>query len=416
MKKIFLIALSLVFASSLFSSEDLALARARAELEKISSQYAEFEKQKAKQTATFSARTKSDIEKIKKLDFAITEEKLKSNELSSSSATLSFLNNQFDSLSYSRAKLSSAFGFELRDVASFNALAEEIETLLPKINQALQDPLAFPVSAELTDVKGKKVSGKIYRVGAFEYFVGDGRAGFVWDKSRLYGESYAKDIREFILGKTNLLPADFSDGVLMRSELSKLSMLEEIHAGGVWMIPILFLGVLSIYVVIRKSFSLLRIGRLNKTKLTRVLNEEEKSKATSYASFLGKPYSVLATRILNLPFSNPKNIEEASFTFISELEERLCAGLSVLSVSASVAPLLGLLGTVTGIIKTFGDLSFDGAREAQSISAGISEALITTEYGLIVAIPAFVFHAIFSRRAKSILADVETLATSFINK
>ena len=89
--------------------------------------------------------------------------------------------------------------------------------------------------------------------------------------------------------------------------------------------------------------------------------------------------------------------------------------LSVLSVTAAVSPLFGLLGTVTGIIKTFGDLSFHGAGEAQFISAGISEALITTEYGLVVAIPAFIAHAILSRRAKSVLADMEKLASGFVS-
>ena len=95
--------------------------------------------------------------------------------------------------------------------------------------------------------------------------------------------------------------------------------------------------------------------------------------------------------------------------------EKLFSGLSVLSVSAAVAPLLGLLGTVTGIIKTFGDLSFSGAGQAEFISAGISEALITTEYGLVVAIPAYVAHAIFSRRAKSVLSDMEKIASSYLS-
>lgn len=82
-------------------------------------------------------------------------------------------------------------------------------------------------------------------------------------------------------------------------------------------------------------------------------------------------------------------------------------------MTAAVAPLFGLLGTVTGIIKTFGDLSFRGSAQAQLISEGISEALITTEYGLIVAIPAFVAHALFSRRAKAVLSDMEKWLQAF---
>ena len=94
-------------------------------------------------------------------------------------------------------------------------------------------------------------------------------------------------------------------------------------------------------------------------------------------------------------------------------EGRLFSGLSVLSVAAAVAPLFGLLGTVTGIIKTFSDLAERGAERAQFISAGIGEALITTEYGLIVAIPAFVLHAVLSRRARGVVADMEKIAADF---
>lgn len=68
---------------------------------------------------------------------------------------------------------------------------------------------------------------------------------------------------------------------------------------------------------------------------------------------------------------------------------------------------------MTGIIKTFADLSTMSSEQAQFVSAGISEALITTEYGLVVAIPAFVAHAILSRRAKGVLSDMEKLASSF---
>ena len=60
-------------------------------------------------------------------------------------------------------------------------------------------------------------------------------------------------------------------------------------------------------------------------------------------------------------------------------------------------------------------LQFGNAGQAQFISAGISEALITTEYGLVVAIPAYVAHAVFSRRAKSVLSDMEKLASSYLS-
>ncbi len=82
---------------------------------------------------------------------------------------------------------------------------------------------------------------------------------------------------------------------------------------------------------------------------------------------------------------------------------------------AAVAPLLGLLGTVTGIIKTFDLMQVFGAGDPKPLISGISEALITTELGLILAIPAMIIHAFLSRKAAGILAHLEKLSVAFIN-
>ena len=106
--------------------------------------------------------------------------------------------------------------------------------------------------------------------------------------------------------------------------------------------------------------------------------------------------------------------------FLTMSNEPACTRVSsskvVAAVSAAISPLLGLLGTVTGIIKTFGDLSVYGAGNPQLMSGGISEALITTEFGLMVAIPSFVLHAVLSRRGKAILSDMEKAASEYISK
>ena len=94
--------------------------------------------------------------------------------------------------------------------------------------------------------------------------------------------------------------------------------------------------------------------------------------------------------------------------------EKLYYGLGFLSVTAAVSPLLGLLGTVTGIIKTFAGLTAYGASSAGLMSEGIGEALITTEFGLIVAIPSLVAHAVLNRRAKAVLSDMEKTAASYL--
>jgi biopolymer transport protein ExbB len=76
--------------------------------------------------------------------------------------------------------------------------------------------------------------------------------------------------------------------------------------------------------------------------------------------------------------------------------------LSTISIFASISPLLGLLGTVVGMIGTFNVISVFGTGNAKLLSGGISEALITTELGLIIAVPLLLFHSILSAKVNRI--------------
>jgi biopolymer transport protein ExbB len=100
---------------------------------------------------------------------------------------------------------------------------------------------------------------------------------------------------------------------------------------------------------------------------------------------------------------------------ILETRPKLNRLLPIIATTAAVAPLLGLLGTVTGMINTFNLITLFGTGDARVLSSGISEALVTTEFGLIVAIPSLIVHAILSRRIKTILGDMEKYALIFSN-
>ena len=284
--------------------------------------------------------------------------------------------------------------------------------------EKLFNPLApAPFSAKLPGSR-EKIAGKMFRVGAFEYFVSPTRAGFLDSSGVLYGEKFAPEIRAFFAGESNVLPADVSGGAIFAADRNARDIFEEISLGGIWMYPILFLGFLSAAVFAYKLAYFARVRRAPEGIARRVkelLARSDEDGALEAARSAGYPYSRLLLDLARSRGLPRAALEEVSYEAMLEAGERLFSGLSVLSVSAAVAPLLGLLGTVTGIIKTFGDLSFSGAGQAQFISAGISEALITTEYGLVVAIPAYVAHAVFSRRAKSVLSDMEKLASSYLS-
>ena len=96
-------------------------------------------------------------------------------------------------------------------------------------------------------------------------------------------------------------------------------------------------------------------------------------------------------------------IEDAGRHEIAQVEKYL----NILSTIASVTPLLGLLGTVTGMIKVFRVIAMGGLGQADQLAGGISEALIATAAGLFVAIPTLVFYNIFAEWADRLILKME---------
>ena len=91
-------------------------------------------------------------------------------------------------------------------------------------------------------------------------------------------------------------------------------------------------------------------------------------------------------------------------------------GLVVLETVASVSPLLGLLGTVLGMIKVFQEISEVGVGQGNLLAGGIAEAIFTTAAGLFIAIPALVFYNTFSSKAESLILEIESYANTLLKK
>lgn len=105
------------------------------------------------------------------------------------------------------------------------------------------------------------------------------------------------------------------------------------------------------------------------------------------------------------------SIEEAANQVIHEMERYLGA----LGTIAAIAPLLGLLGTVFGMIKVFTEIMLEGTGNAGVLAGGISEALITTAAGLVVAIPAMIAHRFFQRRVDTLVVTMEQEAIKLVD-
>lgn len=227
----------------------------------------------------------------------------------------------------------------------------------------------------------------------------------------------AEQTRALLRGGTGLLPFDASLGNARKIEATKETLWEHIQKGGAVIWPILGMAALiltfSLFKWLRLSFVRLPTRRTIDALLAAVRAGTESDVAARLATLRGP-----AARMLNAGWSRrgaSKDVmEEAMFAEMLEMRFAFNRGLPFIAVGAACAPLMGLLGTVTGIIATFKLITVFGSGDVKMLSAGISEALITTEFGLIVAIPSLLFHAFLSRKARAITEQLEQLAISFI--
>ncbi|MGE5154596.1 MAG: MotA/TolQ/ExbB proton channel family protein [Bdellovibrio bacteriovorus] len=194
-------------------------------------------------------------------------------------------------------------------------------------------------------------------------------------------------------------------------------MLELMQAGGWLMWPILACSVIATAIVIERALTLRR-GRIMPDNLvTRIWQlyrqgqlTEERIEEIREASPLGR---MLAAGLINRNHSREvmkEAIGDAGRHVIAQLERYL----NTLGTIASVAPLLGLLGTVFGMIDIFGVIMNAGTGNAAVLAGGISKALITTAAGLSVAIPTLMFHRFFDSKVGKLAIDMEEQALRLV--
>jgi len=211
---------------------------------------------------------------------------------------------------------------------------------------------------------------------------------------------------------------DVTLGDAMAIEGAKETIGEHIAKGGIWIFPILFFAVLSTGLAAYKVYEIYRIkmpplGSLS--SITHLVREGDREGAEKQAEKLPWRFADMVREAVRFSDQDKELVEEVMYEKMLEAQPKVDRFLSVIAVTAAVAPLLGLLGTVTGMINTFKLITLFGTGDARSLSGGISEALITTEFGLIVAIPALIAHSLLSRKAQAIMAHMEKLAVAFLN-
>jgi len=192
-------------------------------------------------------------------------------------------------------------------------------------------------------------------------------------------------------------------------------MIQLLFRGGYTMIPILLCSVVSLAVIIERAFSL-RAGRVLPPLLLEELNRDDRP-IEKLRGMVNRERGALAGVLAAGLEHRPIGLEGSREVLLAAEKvaaSRLERGLTLLEIVAVISPLLGLLGTVIGMVQVFDVISQVGAGHAQALSRGISQALISTIAGLVVAIPALIAHSAYSRKVDKLLLRIEQASSSLL--
>lgn len=292
---------------------------------------------------------------------------------------------------------------ELAGGLVFKGQASSEEGVLKEGTFLLFGPVAYFASDD-----GTLVGVANQRVGSFVSVV-----------ETFMDDAFTAMAKEAITGGSGAIPFDASLGNARKIAETKETLKQHFHKGGPIMWPLFALMCATAFIVLTQWLYLSFIPMPRRRALAAFLDavsskDHERIEATGKK--LRGPVGVMlraGCAVINQP---RELIEEAMFEKLLQVKSRMTRFIPFVGVAAACAPLIGLLGTVTGIISTFKLITIFGSGDVKVLSSGISEALITTEYGLYIAIPAVLSHAFLSRKAKGIVDSLEQVAIRFMGE
>ncbi|MCH2382791.1 MAG: MotA/TolQ/ExbB proton channel family protein [Pedosphaera sp.] len=309
--------------------------------------------------------------------------------------------------------------------------AESVFTKQLTVVQAALDRLDNLLGGHVYDGSALNTDGIAGRgvfamIGPLVVFAGnDGRAGLAeqlrgsTDATLIdIGPEHQAGIAAVVGSGSGQLPLDSTMGNALKIRQVEETWWEHINKGGVVIWPLLALGLAASLVALVKWVQLANLRRIQPSDLQSILdhvNDNDTASALALAKRIRGPAGELLQTAIQNAGESKEMIEEILYEKMLHTKPKLERLLPFLSLTAATSPLLGLLGTVTGMINTFKLITVFGTGDPKRLSSGISEALVTTEYGLIIAVPCLLLFALLSRKAKGILASMEQTAVGFVN-
>ena len=289
---------------------------------------------------------------------------------------------------------------------------DEIERLWYELQREMTESgKVVKFTTDVIDTNGSKQSTEVVRVGSFN-IVADGKyltyspeTGNVTEIPRQpEGRRYTSSTSNvFDVGDEKVsFGIDPTLGGVLASLVARPNLMERVQQGGIVGYLVLLLGAFGVGIAIQRLYILIDVDK----KVTAQLNSD----VISTDNALGRVLSVYEENKSVDTDTLELKMAEAVFKETPELNK----GLLIIKVISVVAPLMGLLGTVTGMINTFQAITLYGTGDPKLMAGGISQALVTTVLGLTVAIPTTLLHTIVSGRSRRVSQIIQEQGAGII--
>ena len=261
---------------------------------------------------------------------------------------------------------------------------------------------------------GETERGEIVRVGTFNATTGGRYLRYNGDTDELSvlarqpnspWPGYADNLAEATTGSGNTVSGvvDPSQGAIMGLLIQKPSLLERIQQGGLVGYIVIAVGIIGLIIALERLFKLVR----TEASMRRQRKDlDSPSKRNPLGRVLAAYHDNRSTDVESLQLK----LDQAILADVPGLER----GLSTIRVLSAVAPLLGLLGTVVGMIATFQAITLFGTGDPKLMADGISQALVTTVLGLVVAVPLVLIHSMLAGRSRRLIQMLEQQSTGLV--
>ncbi|MCP4117176.1 MAG: biopolymer transporter ExbB [Desulfobacteraceae bacterium] len=276
---------------------------------------------------------------------------------------------------------------------------------------------------------GEPETGEILTLGGFTAaYKSNGKTGFLnysQESNKLYALSalpswnVQRNLDRYMTGEEDAVYIDVSRGGALRQITHKQTFTDQVKKGGLLVWPILGLGLLALLIGIERTLFLARVHANTDKVMGKVNTLAADGRWEDCDNMVGNEKKIPVYNVLRTGLGARSEDRETLESILQEaiLKElpRLERFLPMLNIMGAVAPLLGLLGTVTGMISTFHVITLYGTGDPRMMSGGISTALVTTMLGLTVAIPIMLVYTFLCRQVEHVIGDMEEKAVALTN-